>query len=72
VDAGIAPSRAATCAQILYWTYLGAALSRSKLTGERLERMVAELKRIGLGGLTKRPAASEDRYQRRLSRRQRG
>src|SRR5215467_12259207 len=50
VDAGIAPSPATTRAQILYWTYLGAALSRSKLGGERLDRMVAELKRIGLGG----------------------
>jgi AcrR family transcriptional regulator len=73
VDAGIAPSVATTRAQILYWTYLGAALSRSKLTGERLDRIVAELKRIGLGGLPRRPAAIEDSHQRRrLSRRQRG
>jgi len=72
VDAGIAPSRAATRAQILYWTYLGAALSRSKLGGERLDRMVAELKRIGLGELPRRPAAIGDSQQRRLSRRQRG
>jgi AcrR family transcriptional regulator len=72
VDAGIPPSRAATRAQILYWTYLGAALNRSKLTAERLDRLVAELKRIGLGGLPKRPAAIEDSQQRRLSRRQRG
>ena len=72
VDAGIAPSPAATRAQILYWTYLGAALSRSRLTGERLDRMVAELKRIGLGGLPRRSAAIEDGHQRRLSRRQRG
>jgi AcrR family transcriptional regulator len=48
VEAGIAPSLAATRAQLLYWTYLGAAVSRSKLTGERLDRMVAELKLIGL------------------------
>ena len=49
-DAGVAPSLTATRAQLLYWTYLGAALSRSKLTGERLDRVVAELKRIGLSG----------------------
>jgi AcrR family transcriptional regulator len=44
VEAGIPPSLAATRAQLFYWTYLGAALSRSKLTGERLDRIVAELK----------------------------
>lgn len=49
VEAGIAPPLAATRAQLLYWTYLGAALSRSKLTGERLDRIVVELVRIGLG-----------------------
>jgi AcrR family transcriptional regulator len=48
-DAGIAPPLAAARTQILYWTYLGAALSRSKLAGERLDRIVSELKRIGLG-----------------------
>jgi AcrR family transcriptional regulator len=48
-DAGIAPPLAAARTQILYWTYLGAALSRSKLAGEKLDRIVAELKRIGLG-----------------------
>jgi AcrR family transcriptional regulator len=47
--AGIAPAVAAARTQILYWTYLGAALSRSKLAGERLGRIMAELKRIGLG-----------------------
>ena len=49
VGAGIAPPLAATRTRLLYWTYLGAALSRSRLTGERLDRIVAELKRIGLG-----------------------
>ena len=49
--AKVAPLAAATRAQLLYWSYLGAALSRSKLTGKRLDRTVAELKRIGLGGL---------------------
>ena len=50
-DAGIARPLAATRAQLMYWTYLGAALSRSKLTRERLDRIVAELKLIGLGPL---------------------
>ena len=49
VDAGIAPSLAATRAQLVYWSYLGAAWSRRKLTGEPLDRIVAELKLIGLG-----------------------
>ena len=71
-DAGIAPSLAATRAQLVYWAYLGAALSRSKLTGERLDRIVAELKRIALGGLPGRPVAIEDSRSRRLPRRQRG
>ena len=71
-EAGIAPSLAATRAQLLYWAYLGAALSRSKLTGERLDRIVAELKLIGLRGLSGKPATIEDRHQRRLARRQRG
>lgn len=71
IEAGVAASLAATRAQLLYWTYLGAALSGSKLSGERLERMVDELKRIGLGGSPGRPAIG-DRHQRRLSRRQRG
>jgi AcrR family transcriptional regulator len=50
VEAGVAPPAAATRTQILYWTYLGAALSRRKLTGARLDRIVAELKGIGLAG----------------------
>jgi AcrR family transcriptional regulator len=48
-EAGIPPPLAATRAQLLYWTYLGAALSRSKLTGQQLDRIVTELKQIGLG-----------------------
>ena len=51
LEAGVAPPLAATRAQLVYWTYLGAAFSRSRLTGERLDQMVTELKRIGLGGL---------------------
>src|SRR5215467_3665578 len=71
-EAGIAPPLATTRAQLLYWTYLGAALSRSRLTGERLHRIVAELKLIGLRGLPGRPAAISDSHRRRLARRQRG
>src|SRR5262249_58535632 len=71
VGAGIAPPLAATRAQLLYWTYLGAALSRGKLSGERLDRMVAELKQIGLGRLPGKLAVVEDSQQHRLSRRQR-
>ena len=56
VEAGVAVSLAATRAQLLYWTYLGAALSRSRLTGERLDRMVAELKLVGLGDPCAKPA----------------
>jgi AcrR family transcriptional regulator len=69
VEAGIAPPLAATRAQLLYWTYLGAALSRSRLTGERLDRTVAELKHIALGGLPAKPAAVDDGRQHRLRRR---
>jgi AcrR family transcriptional regulator len=72
VEAGIVPPLAATRAQLLYWIYLGAALSRSKLTGERLDRFVAELKLIGLAGLPGKTAAVKDSHPRRLSKRQRG
>jgi len=68
VEAGIAQPLAATRAQLLYWTYLGAALSRSKLTGERLDRIVAELKLVGLSGIVRKAATTGDH---RLSRRQR-
>jgi AcrR family transcriptional regulator len=50
VEAGIPRLLAATRAQLLYWTYLGAAWSRSRLAGERLNQMVTELKEIGLAG----------------------
>jgi AcrR family transcriptional regulator len=71
VDAGIAPPLAATRAQLLYWAYLGAALSRGRLTGERLEAMVTELKRIGWGGAAS-PATVNERPGPRRSRRERG
>jgi AcrR family transcriptional regulator len=63
VTAGIASPLARTRARLLYWTYLGAALSRTRLTGQRLNRMAAELKRIGLGGLprTRRSANHDSR-----------
>jgi AcrR family transcriptional regulator len=48
-EAGVPVNAAQTRAQLLYWTYLGAALSRGKLAGERLNEFVTELKRIGLG-----------------------
>ena len=48
VAAHVAPPLAATRAELVYWTYLGAALGRTKLTGERLERIVTELSRVAL------------------------
>jgi AcrR family transcriptional regulator len=58
-EVGIPPSVAATRAELLYWTYLGAALSRSKLNGERLDRVVAELKQIAFGGFTGERAVAD-------------
>jgi AcrR family transcriptional regulator len=57
VDLGVAPSLAATRTQLVYWSYLGAALSRSRLSGEQLDRTVAELKLVALG----KPAAAPRR-----------
>jgi hypothetical protein len=59
VETGIARPLVATRAEILHWTYLGAALSRSKLTGDRLSCVVAELKRIGLGVSSEKPDVTE-------------
>ena len=50
VELGVAQPQAATRAQLLYWTYLGAAFSRSRLTGTRLDGTVAALMRLALGG----------------------
>ena len=36
LEAGVTPPLTATRTQVLYWTYLGAALSRSRLTGQHL------------------------------------
>jgi hypothetical protein len=65
VEAGIAQVQAATRAQLLYWSYLGAALSRSRLNGERLDQAVAELKRLGLGEPPGPLAANSNRHRRR-------
>jgi AcrR family transcriptional regulator len=51
-DAGVAAPLAATRAQLLYWAYLGAALTSSRLVGEQLNRTVLELKRIGFAGVS--------------------
>jgi AcrR family transcriptional regulator len=72
VDAGIAPALAATRAQLLYWAYLGAALSRSTLAGERLNRVVVELERIGFNGRAGKLATADSRQRRPARRRQRG
>ncbi len=56
--AGVAPSPAATRARVLYWAYLGAAVSRSRLSGERLQEIVGELQRIGLGDADARATRS--------------
>jgi AcrR family transcriptional regulator len=48
-QAGVAPAVAKARAQLLYWAYLGAALSRERLTGGRLDQTVGELKRVALG-----------------------
>lgn len=43
VDAGIAPGVAAMRARVMNWTYLGFAISCSRVEGEPLKRLVAEL-----------------------------
>ena len=60
IAAGIAPAAAATRTQVLYWTYLGAALSRERLAAALLERVVAELKQIGLRRVTANLSGSAD------------
>ena len=50
IEAGVSPFLATTRAQLVYWTYLGAALSQTRLKGDRLAQTVAEVKRIGLAG----------------------
>jgi len=69
-EAGIPPPVAATRALLLYWAYLGAALSRTRLAEATLDRIVAELKQTGFGP----PAAAREdsSRQRRWPRRRRG
>ena len=43
VDAGIAPEVAAMRARVMNWTYLGFAISSSKLEGDSLKQMIREL-----------------------------
>jgi AcrR family transcriptional regulator len=69
VEAGIGPYLAATRAQVLYWTYLGAALSRSRLRGEQLDQIVAELKQIGLSSVPGKLTSPGHGRQHRSSRR---
>jgi AcrR family transcriptional regulator len=61
VEAGVAPPVAAARAQLLYWTYLGAALSRTRTPAERVEQIVAELKLLALGGAAEVPATMPKR-----------
>jgi AcrR family transcriptional regulator len=68
-EAGIPRPLAATRAQLLYWAYLGAALSRTRLAEGTLDQIVTELKLIGFGAPT---AASDSSPQQRLPRRRRG
>jgi AcrR family transcriptional regulator len=62
-DAGITPPLAAMRAQLLYWSYLGAALSRCTPKGARLDSVVAELTRIGLGESSATAAVADGRAQ---------
>jgi AcrR family transcriptional regulator len=70
-DAGITPPLAAMRAQLLYWSYLGAALSRCTPKGARLEAVVAELIRIGLGESAQTAAVDDGRSPRTPRRRSR-
>jgi AcrR family transcriptional regulator len=69
VAAGLAPAAAATRTRVLYWSYLGAALSRERLGGARLDQVVAELKRIGLCGRAANVRDGVDVGRRRMRRR---
>jgi AcrR family transcriptional regulator len=46
VDAGIAPDVAAMRARVMNWTYLGFAISSSKLEGDSLKQMIRELSNL--------------------------
>jgi hypothetical protein len=49
MEAGVPETLAGTRSQLLYWIYLGAALSRTKLSGDALDQIIQELKQISLG-----------------------
>jgi hypothetical protein len=59
VEVGLSEPVAAARAQLLYWAYLGAALSRSTLSGRQLDQMVAELELVGLDKVVRAPALSD-------------
>jgi len=65
VEAGVPPQLSATRAQLLYWAYLGAAWSRSRLTAKELDRIVTDLKQLGLGAPSRPSAVIEDSHRRR-------
>jgi AcrR family transcriptional regulator len=46
VDAGIAPDVAAMRARVMNWTYLGFAISSSKLEGDSVNRLIRELSNL--------------------------
>jgi AcrR family transcriptional regulator len=48
IETGIAEPQASIRAQLLYWTYLGAASRQSKVKGIGLDRIVAELMQFAL------------------------
>jgi len=45
-DTGIAPDVAAMRARVMNWTYLGFAISSSKLEGDSLNRLIRELSNL--------------------------
>ena len=46
VDAGIAPDVAAMRARVMNWTYLGFAISASKLEGDSVKQLIRELSNL--------------------------
>jgi AcrR family transcriptional regulator len=46
VDAGIAPDVAAMRARVMNWTYLGFAISSSRLEGDSLKQLIRELSNL--------------------------
>jgi AcrR family transcriptional regulator len=56
--AGVRPAAARARAHILYWAYLGFALSGRPVPRVRLEAVLAELAMLGRGGRARGPAPS--------------